>query len=94
KSRYLTTTIQTGNRLELSLPELSVGQKVEVIVIVPDAEDSTGENKNRDLMQLSLAERRHLLAEQAEVMVQHYEQDTDWQEWVNADLGENDDYDS
>ncbi len=48
----------------------------------------------RSFMKRPLAERRQILAEQAEAMVQHYEQDTTWQEWVNFDLGEIHDYES
>ena len=40
----------------------------------------------RAFLKLPIAERQRILAEQAEAMVEHYEQDTSWQEWVNFDL--------
>ncbi len=42
----------------------------------------------RAFMKLPLEERRQILAEQAKVMAQHYEQDPAWREWVNFDVGE------
>lgn len=39
-------------------------------------------------MKLPIAERRRILAEQAEAMAEHYEQDLEWREWVNFDVGE------
>ncbi len=40
----------------------------------------------REFMKLPLAERRRILAEQAELMLVHYQQDKEWQELETADL--------
>ncbi|WP_293147268.1 MULTISPECIES: hypothetical protein [unclassified Microcoleus] len=40
----------------------------------------------REFMQLSLEERRKILAKQAEVMLQHYHEDREWQELEAGDL--------
>ncbi|WP_293332181.1 hypothetical protein [Microcoleus sp. CAWBG58] len=40
----------------------------------------------REFMQLSLEERRNILAKQAEVMLQHYQEDRQWQELEAGDL--------
>ena len=37
-------------------------------------------------MQLPLAERRRILAKQAEAMVEHYEQETEWREFQGGDI--------
>jgi hypothetical protein len=37
-------------------------------------------------MQLRLEERRNILAKQAEVMLQHYQEDREWQELEAGDL--------
>jgi hypothetical protein len=42
----------------------------------------------RAFMKLPIAERRRILAEQAEAMAEHYEQDSEWREWTNFDVGE------
>ena len=85
---YLTTTVQPGSRLEIALADLPVGQTVEVIVIIPerDRPAATGLDR-RAFVKLPMAERRQILAAQAEAMREHYAQDTDWQEWVNLDMG-------
>ena len=40
----------------------------------------------REFMQLPLEERRNILAKQAEVMLQHYQEDREWQELEAGDL--------
>ncbi|BBD58496.1 hypothetical protein NIES2109_12710 [Nostoc sp. HK-01] len=40
----------------------------------------------REFMKLSLEERRRILAEQAERMLLHYEQNKEWQELETGDL--------
>ena len=40
----------------------------------------------RAFMKLPMAERQRILAAQAEAMSAHYEQDAEWQEWVNLDV--------
>lgn len=95
KTHYLTTKIQKGNRLDLHLPELAEGQNVEIIIIVSEnqtingSENNLRESKNseQNIISKSLAERRQLMAQQAEAMQKHYEEDQSWREWVNLDLG-------
>lgn len=88
QTHYLTTTVQPGSRLDIALDDLTVGQTVEVIVIIqkPDQPPKAGIDR-RAFMKLPMAERRQLLATQAEAMREHYEQDLDWQDWVNLDVG-------
>jgi hypothetical protein len=40
----------------------------------------------REFMKLPLEERRRILAEQAELMLPHYQQDKEWQELETGDL--------
>ncbi|MBW4683972.1 MAG: hypothetical protein KME40_02490 [Komarekiella atlantica HA4396-MV6] len=40
----------------------------------------------REFMKLPLAERRRILAQQAELMLVHYQQDKEWQELQTGDL--------
>ncbi len=40
----------------------------------------------REFMQLPLDERRNILAKQAEIMLQHYQEDREWQELEAGDL--------
>jgi Protein of unknown function (DUF2281) len=41
----------------------------------------------RDFMRLPMEERRRILARQADAMVEHYQQDGEWREWINSDIG-------
>lgn len=87
QTHYLTTTVQPGSRLEIALEDLTVGQIVEVIVIIPEPDPSPHTHLDRRaFMKLPMAERQKILAAQAEVMKEHYEQNTDWQDWVNLDM--------
>lgn len=88
QTHYLTTTVQPGSRLEIALDDLTVGQTVEVIIIShkPD-QHPKAEIDRRAFMNLPMAERQQILATQAEAMREHYEQDTNWQDWVNLDMG-------
>jgi Protein of unknown function (DUF2281) len=42
----------------------------------------------RAFMQLPLEERRRILSAQSEQMVSHYEQNTEWREWTEANIGD------
>jgi hypothetical protein len=89
RTHYITTTIQAGNRLEIDLPNLLIGQIVEVILIIPDTPQSESQNIDRQsFLKLPLAERRRILEQQAEAALPYYQQDQDWQEWVNLDMTE------
>jgi hypothetical protein len=73
KTHYLTVTVQEGNRLDIPLPDVPVGQTVEVILIVP-------ENQLIDrqtFLQLQIEERHRILSEQAEAMKEYYQEDPD-----------------
>ncbi|EGJ29353.1 MULTISPECIES: hypothetical protein [Moorena] len=84
QTHYLTTTVQQGNRLEISLPNLPVGQTIEVILIVPE----TAQNHSMErqaFQQLPLEERRRILAQQAEAMKDYYQENQEWKDWINFD---------
>ena len=83
--QYATTTIKEGHRLEISTPTLAVGETVEVIVIVAEHSSSRSEGDadlssidRHKFMKLPMAERRRILAQQAEDIAEHYEQDAEW----------------
>jgi len=62
QTRYITTTVQAGNRLEIDLPNLPIGQTIEVILIIPDAPESNPRFiDRRALLKLSIEERRYIL---------------------------------
>ena len=98
QTRYITTTIQAGNRLEIDLPNLPIGQTIEVILIIPDASESNQQPiDRRSFLKLSSLEtrgyaneeRRQILAQQAEAALPYYEENkTEWQEWINLDIAE------
>jgi hypothetical protein len=90
QTRYVTTTIQAGNRLEIELPNLPIGQKIEVILIIPDAPESHSRSIDREsFLKLPMAQRRQILAEQAEAALPYYEENQpEWEEWINLDLAE------
>jgi hypothetical protein len=91
QTRYITTTVQAGNRLEIDLPHLPVGQTVEVILSAPQTIDSStstyGDRKS--FLKLSIEERNRILEQQATAALPHYQQNqTEWQEWLNLDIAE------
>lgn len=95
QTHYLTGKVQKDHRLEIILPELAEGQTVEIIVIMPQnkTQVNTGNsssyqsvNIRQNIMKKSLSDRRQILAEQAEKIQEHYEQDELWQEWNHFDL--------
>ncbi|WP_310424934.1 hypothetical protein [Chamaesiphon sp. VAR_48_metabat_135_sub] len=98
QTRYITTTIQAGNRLEIDLPNIPIGQTIEVILIIPDASESNPQAiDRRSFLKLSNLEtrgfaneeRRRILAQQAEAALPYYqEQKAEWEEWINLDITE------
>jgi hypothetical protein len=96
--RYITTTIQAGNRLEIDLPNLPIGQTIEVILIIPDAPESNSQGiDRRSFLKLSNLEtrgfaneeRRRILAHQAEAALPYYQENkAEWEEWINLDIAE------
>ena len=98
QTRYITTTIQPGNRLEIDLPNLPIGQTIEVILIIPDAPESNPRDMDRrSFLKLSSLEtrgyaneeRRRILAQHAEAALPYYKENkAEWEEWINLDITE------
>jgi hypothetical protein len=96
QTRYITTTIQPGNRLEIDLPNIPIGQTIEVILIIPDASESNPQFiDRRAFLKLSSLEtrgfaneeRRRILAQQAEAALPYYEENkAEWGKWINLDI--------
>lgn len=83
QTHYLTATVQSGNRLEIELPDLPVGQTVEVILIVSEKESASAPVQSIDrkaFLKLPLAEQHRILEQQAEAALEHYQQDSEWRE--------------
>ncbi|MBD2182739.1 hypothetical protein H6S82_07075 [Planktothrix sp. FACHB-1355] len=80
---YITAKVLPGNRIEIQSPSLSVGETVEVVILVPEANPDSVEDGNLFLEQrlaflkLPIAERRRILESQAEKILAHYQQDSD-----------------
>ncbi|WP_310482202.1 hypothetical protein [Chamaesiphon sp. VAR_48_metabat_403] len=90
QTRYITTTIQAGNRIEIDLPNLPIGQTIEVILIIPDASEANPQTiDRRAFLKLSIEERCRILAQQAEAALPYYEENkAEWEEWINLDIAE------
>jgi hypothetical protein len=84
---YITTTIQAGNRLEIDLPNIPIGQTIEVILIIPDVPESNPQAMDRrSFLKLPIEERRRILAQQAEAARPYYQDNkAEWEEWINLD---------
>jgi hypothetical protein len=89
---YITATVLEGNKIEIQTPNLPIGQSVEVIVLVPDTNYSSEQGQSLSLEQriaflkLPISERRRILQVQAESMVTHYEQNSEWKEFMAGDI--------
>ena len=86
----LHTTVLPGHRIELTSPELTEGQAVEVLVrprrALPAGETTTDPVR---LLKLPLEERRRLLRAAAEEAVEYYSQpDPDRDAWQGGDIVE------
>ncbi len=90
QTRYITTTIKAGNRLEIDLPNVPIGQTIEIILIIPDLSESKPQAiDRRSFLKLSIEERRRILAQQAEIALPHYQENkAEWEEWINLDIAE------
>lgn len=62
------------------------GQRVRLTVLSPSQPAPLSFQDRRAFLKLPLAERRRLLAQQAEQMVAHYEEDSEWREFLEGDL--------
>ena len=67
--------------------EISAGKAqpldIDIVLEIPTLADYPS---RREFMQLPLEERRNILAKQAEVILQHYQEDREWQELEAGDL--------
>lgn len=88
---YLTATVLPGNKIEIQTPSLSVGQTVEVVVLVTEGAVTNSGDRAQNLsldqrqafLKLPIAQRRQILQSQAEAMVDHYQEYSEWQELMN-----------
>lgn len=62
------------------------GQRVRLTVLEPSPSAPLSLQGRRAFLKLPLAERRRLLAQQADQMVAHYEKDAEWREFLEGDL--------
>jgi hypothetical protein len=69
-----------------NLTDLS--EQVDELTMFETMQSTSQTVDRRAFMKLPIAERRRILTEQAEAMAEHYEQDPEWREWVNFDIGE------
>ena len=82
---YTTAKVLPGNRIEIQDSDLTVGQTVEVVILVEEGQSPSLEQRLA-FLKLPIAERRYLLESQAEIMLSHYQQDSEWQELMIGDI--------
>jgi hypothetical protein len=84
------TKVLPGHRIELTSPELSEGQEVEVEVRPSNANKGTVDyNDPRELLRLPVEQRRPYLKAAAERMLDYYSQpDPERDEWLGGDIVE------
>ncbi len=83
---YLTAKVLPGNKIEIQAPSLSVGQTVEVVILVQEVNlPSTAIEKQTlsleqrlAFLKLPIAERKRVLENQSEKMLSHYQQDSEY----------------
>jgi len=92
-SLYLKTQVLPGNKIELQVPNLKVGQTIEVVILLPEVtcyssieEKTPSLEERRAFLNLPIAERRRILENQAEKLLEHYQQDSEWQELMLGDI--------
>ena len=91
---YTTAKVLPGNRIEIESPDLTAGQTVEVVILVEEvsSDSSTNEYISPSLKQrlaflkLPMTERRNILKSQADIMLSHYQQDSEWQQLMAGDI--------
>ena len=83
---YATAKVLPGNKIEIQAPNLSVGQTVEVIILVPISEQTLSLEQRQDFLKLPMSERRRILESQAQTILNHYQQDSEWQELMAGDI--------
>lgn len=88
----LTATCENGEiHLHHPLPTELEGKSIRLIVQeIEEVNTSTSPSlaERQAFLKLPIAERRRILTEQAESLVEHYQQDSEWREWVSFDLGD------
>ena len=67
-------------------PEADVPNSEAIESPVGEEREPLSLSDRRAFMQLPLAERRRILAQQASAMAQHYEQETQWREFQGGDI--------
>jgi hypothetical protein len=80
----LTATCKNG-AIALNDPLLNELEGKQVEIFIREVPSSTKVDR-RAFLRLPIAERRQILAQQAEAMVEHYQQDLTWQEWTSFGL--------
>jgi hypothetical protein len=80
----LTATCKNGV-IALNHPSLSELEGKEVQIFIQEVPKFTKVDR-RAFMRLPIAERRQILSQQAEAMVEHYQQDLTWQDWTSFGL--------
>lgn len=91
---YLTAKVLPGNKIEIQNLNLTEGQTVEVIIIISESNTSIYSENNQSpslqerqaFLKLPLSDRRRILETQAETMLSHYQQDSEWQELMAGDI--------
>lgn len=83
---YATAKVLPGNKIEIQAPNLSVGQTVEVIILVPIAEQTLSLEQRQDFLKLPMSERRRILESQAQTILDRYQQENEWQELMAGDI--------
>ncbi|WP_211167653.1 hypothetical protein [Pseudanabaena yagii] len=88
-TRYITATVLDGNRLEIETPDLPIGQTIEVILVIPETLQASLTLSDRyAFLKLPIAERQKVLSMQAEAMIEHYENNTEWKDLMTGDIVE------
>lgn len=89
---YLTTKVLPGNKIEIQDTSLSVGETVEVVILISQSTSNSVEERDFSLEQrlaflkLPIAERRRILKSQAQTMLAHYQQDSEWKNLMSGDI--------
>ncbi|MBJ7899086.1 MAG: hypothetical protein GC158_03970 [Cyanobacteria bacterium RI_101] len=91
---YTTAKVLPGNRIEIQSPNLTVGQIVEVVILVEEVssdlcitkDNSPSLQERLAFLKLPIAERRNILESQTERILSHYQQDSEWKELMAGDI--------
>ncbi len=68
-------------------PISTLGQSVEIVVLIPESSQSELSLEDRiTFLKLPLLERQKILKEQAESMVNHYQENSEWKELLTNDI--------